>query len=162
MELNQNQEKLKEYRKRAKELVAQMTLEEKVGQTLYQAPAIPRLGIKAYNWWNEALHGVARAGTATVFPQAIGMAATFDEDLLEQVGDAVSTEARASLQKKVLRLRQKRQRLQVSMWLFLPWQTWCGIPDGEEWWNLSERIRILQAGLESVMLWGYRGMMRTI
>lgn len=95
MELNQNQEKLKEYRKRAKELIAQMTLEEKVGQTLYQAPAIPRLGIKAYNWWNEALHGVARAGTATVFPQAIGMAATFDEDLLEQVGDAVSTEARA-------------------------------------------------------------------
>lgn len=95
MELNQNQEKLKEYRKRAKELVAQMTLEEKVGQTLYQAPAIPRLGIKAYNWWNEALHGVARAGTATVFPQAIGMAATFDENLLEQVGDAVSTEARA-------------------------------------------------------------------
>lgn len=95
MELNQNQEKLKEYRKRAKELVVQMTLEEKVGQTLYQAPAIPRLGIKAYNWWNEALHGVARAGTATVFPQAIGMAATFDEDLLEQVGDAVSTEARA-------------------------------------------------------------------
>lgn len=95
MELNQNQEKLKEYRKRAKELVAQMTLEEKVGQTLYQAPAIPRLGIKAYNWWNEALHGVARAGTATVFPQAIGMAATFDEDLQEQVGDAVSTEARA-------------------------------------------------------------------
>lgn len=95
MELNQNQEKLKEYRKRAKELVAQMTLEEKVGQTLYQAPTIPRLGIKAYNWWNEALHGVARAGTATVFPQAIGMAATFDEDLLEQVGDAVSTEARA-------------------------------------------------------------------
>lgn len=95
MELNQNQEKLKEYRKRAKEMVAQMTLEEKVGQTLYQAPAIPRLGIKAYNWWNEALHGVARAGTATVFPQAIGMAATFDEDLLEKVGDAVSTEARA-------------------------------------------------------------------
>lgn len=95
MELNQNQKKLKEYRKRAKELVAQMTLGEKVGQTLYQAPAIPRLGIKAYNWWNEALHGVARAGTATVFPQAIGMAATFDEDLLEQVGDAVSTEARA-------------------------------------------------------------------
>lgn len=95
MELNQNREKLKEYRRRAKDLVAQMTLEEKVGQTLYQAPAIPRLGIKAYNWWNEALHGVARAGTATVFPQAIGMAAAFDEDLLEQVGDAVSTEARA-------------------------------------------------------------------
>ena len=95
MELNQNTEKLDNYRKRAAELVGKMTLEEKVAQTLYQAPAVERLNIKAYNWWNEALHGVARAGTATVFPQAIGLAATFDEDLLEQVGDAVSTEARA-------------------------------------------------------------------
>lgn len=95
MELNQNKEKLESYRKRARELVRQMTLEEKVEQTLHCSPAIERLGIKAYNWWNEALHGVARAGTATVFPQAIGMAATFDEDLMEKVGDAVSTEARA-------------------------------------------------------------------
>ena len=95
IELNQNTEKLDNYRKRAAELVGKMTLEEKVAQTLYQAPAVERLNIKAYNWWNEALHGVARAGTATVFPQAIGLAATFDEDLLEQVGDAVSTEARA-------------------------------------------------------------------
>ena len=95
MELVRNEEKRAEYTKRAKALVSKMTLEEKVQQTLYQAPAIERLGIKAYNWWNEALHGVARAGTATVFPQAIGLAATFDEDLLEQVGDAVSTEARA-------------------------------------------------------------------
>lgn len=88
-------EKTAEYRRRAQELVAQMTLEEKIMQTIYQSPAIERLGIKAYNWWNEALHGVARAGTATVFPQAVGMAAAFDEDLMEQVGDAVSTEARA-------------------------------------------------------------------
>lgn len=95
MELNQNKEKLVSYRERAWELVRQMTLEEKVAQTLHRSPAIERLGIKAYNWWNEALHGVARAGTATVFPQAIGMAATFDEDLMEKVGDAVSTEARA-------------------------------------------------------------------
>lgn len=95
MELNENREKLREYRERAKALVAQMTLEEKVEQTLHQSPAVERLGIKAYNWWNEALHGVARAGTATVFPQAIGMAAAFDEDLMEKVGDAVSTEARA-------------------------------------------------------------------
>jgi len=95
MELNQNEEKLAAYRERAKELVKQMTLEEKVAQTQNQSPAIERLGIKAYNWWNEALHGVARAGTATVFPQAIGMAATFDENLMERVGDAVSTEARA-------------------------------------------------------------------
>ena len=85
MELNQNTEKLDNYRKRAAELVGKMTLEEKVAQTLYQAPAVERLNIKAYNWWNEALHGVARAGTATVFPQAIGLAATFDEDLLEPV-----------------------------------------------------------------------------
>lgn len=88
-------EKVKEYRKRAEELVAQMTLEEKVSQTLHSAAAIPRLGVKAYNWWNEALHGVARAGVATVFPQAIGMAATFDEDLLQEVADVVSTEGRA-------------------------------------------------------------------
>lgn len=89
------EEKVIEYRKRAKELVASMTLEEKVSQTLHSAAAIPRLGIKAYNWWNEALHGVARAGVATVFPQAIGMAATFDEDLLAEVADVISTEGRA-------------------------------------------------------------------
>ena len=94
MELNQNEKKLAAYRERARELVKQMTLEEKVAQTQNQSPAIERLGIKAYNWWNEALHGVARAGTATVFPQAIGMAATFDENLMEKVGNAVSTEAR--------------------------------------------------------------------
>jgi beta-glucosidase len=80
---------------RAKDLVSKMTLEEKVFQTLYTAPAIERLGVKAYNWWNEALHGVARAGVATVFPQAIGLAASFDEELLEEVADTVSTEGRA-------------------------------------------------------------------
>lgn len=83
------------YRERAAALVAQMTLEEKVGQTLYNAPAIERLGIPAYNWWNEALHGVARAGTATLFPQAIGVAATFDEELVGEMGEVISTEARA-------------------------------------------------------------------
>jgi beta-glucosidase len=72
-----------------------MTLEEKVFQTLHAAPAIDRLDVKAYNWWNEALHGVARAGVATVFPQAIGLAASFDEDLLEEVADTISTEGRA-------------------------------------------------------------------
>ena len=79
----------------AKKLVSQMTIDEKISQMLYESPAIERLGIPEYNWWNEALHGVARAGTATVFPQAIGLAATFDEDFMEQIGDAVSTEARA-------------------------------------------------------------------
>ena len=79
----------------AKKLVAQMSLEEKASQLRYDSPAIPRLGIPAYNWWNEALHGVARAGVATSFPQAIGMAAAFDEELLRTVGDAVATEGRA-------------------------------------------------------------------
>lgn len=95
MELLANPQKLAAYREQAAALTAQMTLEEKVSQTLYNAPAIPRLGIPAYNWWNEALHGIARAGTATVFPQAIAMAAAFDEEVIEKVGEAVSTEARA-------------------------------------------------------------------
>ena len=82
-------------KKKAKELVAQMTLEEKASQLTYNSPAIKRLGIPAYNWWNEALHGVARAGVATVFPQAIGLAATFDEDFLEKIADCISTEGRA-------------------------------------------------------------------
>ena len=73
----------------AKKLVSQMTLEEKASQLRYDAPAIPRLGVPAYNWWNEALHGVARAGVATSFPQAIGMAAAFDDELLRTVGEDV-------------------------------------------------------------------------
>ncbi|MBQ3210708.1 MAG: glycoside hydrolase family 3 C-terminal domain-containing protein [Oscillospiraceae bacterium] len=80
---------------KAKALVAQMTLEEKASQLRYDAPAIPRLGVPAYNWWNEALHGVARAGTATSFPQAIGMAAMFDPDFLQKIGDTAATEGRA-------------------------------------------------------------------
>ncbi len=94
-ELVHNPEIIKEYKKRAKELVSQLTLEEKVFQMLHNAPSIERLNIKAYNWWNEGLHGVARAGIATVFPQAIGMAAAFDEDMMEEVGDAIATEGRA-------------------------------------------------------------------
>ena len=81
--------------KRARALVAQMTLEEKVSQLRYDAPAIERLGVSAYTWWNEALHGAARGGQATVFPQAIGLAATFDEALLRQVGGVIATEGRA-------------------------------------------------------------------
>ena len=76
MDISRNDAKIEAFRKRAADLVAQMTLEEKVEQTLSWAPAIDRLGIKAYNWWNEALHGVARAGIATVFPQSIGLAAS--------------------------------------------------------------------------------------
>jgi beta-glucosidase len=87
--------KEKDCRKKAQALVAKMTLTEKVYQLRHTAPAIPRLGLGAYNYWNEALHGVARAGVATVFPQAIGMAAAFDEELLGLVADVISTEGRA-------------------------------------------------------------------
>lgn len=80
---------------RAAALVSRMTLEEKAAQMANGAPAIERLGVPAYDWWNEALHGVARAGGATVFPQAIGMAATFDVPLMAQVSEAISDEARA-------------------------------------------------------------------
>lgn len=92
--MKKGENQMEQFRQRAIELVEQMSLEEKVSQTLYTAPAIERLGIKAYNWWNEALHGVARAGVATVFPQAIGLAATFDEAFVEKVADAISTEGR--------------------------------------------------------------------
>lgn len=80
---------------RARELVGKMTLEEKASQLKYDAPAIPRLGVPAYNWWNEGLHGVARAGVATVFPQAIAIGAAFDTDLAEKVGDTIAEEGRA-------------------------------------------------------------------
>ena len=86
-------------REQAKELAARlvgrMTVEEMAGQLRFDAPAIERLGIPAYNWWNEALHGLARGGTATSFPQAIGMAAMFDDALLRRIAEAISTEARA-------------------------------------------------------------------
>lgn len=81
--------------KRAEELVSKMTIEEAAGQLQYNAPAIERLGIPAYNWWNEGIHGLARSGTATVFPQTIGLAAMFDRELVRQVGDVTSSEARA-------------------------------------------------------------------
>ncbi|MCI9219216.1 MAG: glycoside hydrolase family 3 protein [Lachnospiraceae bacterium] len=82
-------------RQRAHELVGQMTLEEKASQLRYDAPAIPRLGVPAYNWWNEGLHGVARAGVATSFPQAIGMAAAFDAELVKEMGHVTAVEGRA-------------------------------------------------------------------
>ncbi len=84
-----------DFRRRARELVAKMSLEEKIAQLIHNAPAIPRIGLPEYNWWNECLHGVARAGKATVFPQAIGMAATFDAPLIHRTAEAISDEARA-------------------------------------------------------------------
>lgn len=98
----------RKFEERAADLVARMTLEEKVAQLQNDAPAIPRLGVPAYEWWNEALHGVARAGAATVFPQAIGMAATFDVPLMTEVATAISDEARAKHHEFANRNQRKR------------------------------------------------------
>ena len=84
-----------EARERAQKLVSKMTLNEKMSQLRYNSPAIDRLGIPAYNWWGEALHGIARAGTATMFPQAVGMAAAFDEELMHEEGAVIADEGRA-------------------------------------------------------------------
>ena len=92
-----------EAKARAAALVGQMTVEEKLSQLLYNAPAIERLGINEHNWWNEASHGVARSGMATVFPHAIALAATFDPELIGRIGETVSTEARAKYNNSVKR-----------------------------------------------------------
>ncbi len=104
-----------EARRLAHDLVAQMTLEEKASQLRYDAPAIPRLNVPAYNWWNEALHGVARAGTATVFPQAIGLAAVFDEDFHEEIAQVISTETRAKFNAHSRR-EDRDQYKGLTMW----------------------------------------------
>ena len=90
-----------EAKERARELVGKMTVDEKISQLLYTSEAVERLGIHEYNWWNEAAHGVARAGNATVFPQAIGLAASFDPELIGEIGRAVADEARAKYNKSV-------------------------------------------------------------
>ena len=103
------------FEQRAADLVSRMTLEEKVSQMMDVAPAIDRLGVPAYNWWNEALHGVARSGLATVFPQAIGMAATWDDSLIFREATVISDEARAK-HHDYLR-RGERQRYQgLTIW----------------------------------------------
>ena len=89
---------------RVNDLVSRLTIEEKAAQMVHTAPAIPRLGIPAYNWWSEGLHGAAREGYATVFPQAIGLAATFDPDLLHKEADVIATEFRVKYEQ---RLREK-------------------------------------------------------
>ena len=89
---------------RAKEIVGKMTLLEKAEQLTYNAPANERLNIPRYNWWNEGLHGVARAGTATVFPQAIGLAAIFDDEFLEKVADVKLVQSIMSFQKMMIEI----------------------------------------------------------
>ncbi|MEP6493472.1 MAG: glycoside hydrolase family 3 C-terminal domain-containing protein [bacterium] len=100
---------------RTKDLVGRMTLEEKVLQMKDVAPAIPRLGVPEYNWWNEALHGVARSGLATVFPQAIGMAATWDDRLMFRVATVISDEARAK-HEEYLRTNNRQRYQGLTFW----------------------------------------------
>jgi beta-glucosidase len=100
---------------RVKELISELTLVEKVSLLGYRSQAVPRLGIPAYNWWNEGLHGVARAGEATIFPQAIGLAATFNENLIESVSNVISTEARAKYNLSVARDR-RLQYMGLTFW----------------------------------------------
>ena len=100
---------------RVEDLVSQMTLKEKVSQMVHGAVAVPRLGIPEYNWWNECLHGVGRAGMATVFPQAIGMAASFNEDLMHRVATAISDEARAK-HHQALRQGNRAQYFGLTFW----------------------------------------------
>lgn len=88
-------------KERAVDLVSRMTLEEKASQLRYDAPGVEHLGVPRYNWWNEGLHGVARAGTATMFPQAIGLAAIFDEAYMEEVAEVISVETRAKYNENV-------------------------------------------------------------
>src|SRR5215471_17626359 len=101
--------------KRAADLVSRMTLDEKVLQMQNAAPAIPRLNVPAYEWWNEALHGVARAGQATVFPQAIGLAAMWDTDLMFRIADVISTEARAKYH-EAIRNDEHRRYQGLTFW----------------------------------------------
>ncbi len=101
--------------KRADNLIKQLTTEEKIDLLLYNSPGVYRLGIPKYNWWNEALHGVARAGRATVFPQAIGMAATFNDSLIYKVATAISDEARAKFNTAV-KNNNRAQYLGLTFW----------------------------------------------
>lgn len=101
--------------KRIDDLLSRLTTDEKISLLLYNSPGVERLGIPQYNWWNEALHGVARAGRATVFPQAIGMAATFDDSLIQKIADAISDEARAKYNAAV-KNNNRSQYLGLTFW----------------------------------------------
>ena len=101
---------------RAKDLIGRLTLEEKASLMLDQSPAIPRLGIKNFNWWSEALHGLANNGDVTVFPEPIGMAASFNDSLLHEVFNAVSDEVRAKYNDAMKKGQENRRFLSLSVW----------------------------------------------
>jgi beta-glucosidase len=104
---------------RVDDLVSRMTPEEKAAQFSSTAPAIPRLQVPAYNWWSEALHGVANQGTATVFPQAVALGATFDEPLINKMATTISTEARAKFHEY-----ERNQKAAASTGAALPGPIW--------------------------------------
>ncbi|BBE20401.1 beta-glucosidase [Aquipluma nitroreducens] len=124
--------------KRVDDLVSRMTLEEKIGQVVSDADSVSRLGIPKYNWWNECLHGVARAGNATVFPQSIGMAATWDTALIHKLGNAISDEARA---KHHNYKNQEQFRFFRGLLSGVPILISFAIPVGEEVWKPMARTR---------------------
>ncbi|MHA1266265.1 MAG: glycoside hydrolase family 3 C-terminal domain-containing protein [Candidatus Helarchaeota archaeon] len=121
------------FEERAKDLVSRMTLKEKISQMIHKSRAIRRLGIPAYNWWNECLHGVANAGIATVFPQAIGMAATFNADLLYKVATVISDEARAKYHEGIRRGIYNLTILGTIGWFL-------GAPNGLTFWSPNINI----------------------
>ncbi len=124
--------------RRATELVEQMSVEELASQLRFDADEIPHLDIPEYNWWNEGLHGVARAGTATVFPQAIGLGATFDEELLERVGVAVSTEREPN----IMKMKNMKTVIFIKELHFgRPMSISSGIPAGGVDMRLMEKTR---------------------
>lgn len=126
------------FEERAADLVSRMTLEEKVSQMSHESKAIDRLGVPEYNWWNECLHGVARAGHATVFPQAIGMAAMWNEDMMYRIATAVSDEARA---KHHNFLRQGKRGIYQGLTYWTPNINIFRDPRWAAAWRPTEKIR---------------------
>src|SRR5450631_2074088 len=126
--------------KRVDDLLSRMTVAEKVSQMMNDSPAIQRLGIPAYNWWNECLHGVARAGRATVFPEPIGLAATWDAGLIFRMATAISDEARGAS------TRASRSGRRTS--------TWCATRAGAAAWKPMAKIRTWRGAWRSTSLKG--------
>lgn len=135
-------------KKRAEQLVEQMTTDEMAGQLKFDAPAIEHLGIPEYNWWNEGLHGVARAGTATVFPQAIGMAAAWDPELMYLEASVIAEEARAKYNVSV---KYGDRDIYKGLTLWSPNVNIFVIRVGEEDMKLMEKILFLHQGLRFLL-----------
>lgn len=108
-------DKYERMEQKARGVIARMTVDEKISQLMNEAPGIPRLGIKPYDWWSEGLHGVGRDGRATVFPQPIALGATFDPALVRRVGDAVATEGRAKFE-VAQRLQNYSRNAGLTFW----------------------------------------------